>query len=65
MIENVTYCDKHVSSRKCLSFVVLVPSSTTAPSFLFFVAGVGLIAQRRRVKAKQQKQEQKQARNTY
>ena len=23
MIENVTYCDKHVSSQKCIFFVVL------------------------------------------
>ena len=23
MTENVTYCDKHVSSRKCLFFVVV------------------------------------------
>ena len=35
----------------------LVPSSTTASSFLFFTAGVGLIARRRSVKVKQQKQE--------
>ena len=26
MTENVTYCDKHVSSRKCIFFVLSAPS---------------------------------------
>ena len=36
----------------------LVSGGTTAPSFLFFVTGVGLIAQRRSIKKQQHNQEQ-------
>ena len=40
MTENMTYCDKHVSSRKCLFFVVLVENVLEHQAVYTFKEGV-------------------------